>query len=613
MTNSTAEQHMAGATRCVSPREAEFVFVVTCRNYAEWIEACLDSIAAQDHPSLGLVIADDASEDGSAELIEAWLARTPRFARSLFVRASNRGGKALRVVELMRELRGSRGVAAFLDGDDRLIHDQAARRMQIEFDRGADVAWSNFVYKNAPARPSAAPWPAARVGISGDLTDDFDPYRDPYRTSHLFCFRRELFEKIDEANFCDEQGAWFMRGCDQCFTLPLVYLAEQRAFVPEFFVEYNNDTPWQNPVDGHAAAAAVELVRARRFVGDLNSGDEAPTAEIQATAAELTETSSAIGGGQDPVISPFADGPATQIPAAGAERELSVADRAAILGLRIADDLARAQRPDGAFEEASFYAIESSLALWARCAPLAFAEQIELASRWMQRDWLRAATTGDAECHWEFKLYACTSAGMTVDPGLRRDNRRVLNWQLLLAVVDARLGRHDQIPRVLSRIAAQMDERGRIPDFDRALADGEAEFSDQYHAFSALLLDELARRDGSPMTIELSARASEWLVERVATRDDPNIDGRGRRQLFGYAAMLRLMLRLGEDGLAQRILDLLEAARWPDGRLPLCLDDPEQHLRPQSGWHGYNRWFDYYAWLGLHAVCDPMEHTCWLD
>ena len=262
------------SANCVAPRDAAFVVVVTCRNYAPWIESCLDSIAEQDHDSLGLLIADDGSDDASAEKIEAWLRRNPRFARAVFVRGAERGGKAQRIVELMGELRGSRGVAAFLDGDDRLIHAQAARRMQVEFDRGADVAWSNFLYKIKPSNSSphrvqataSAHDPAAFVGIGEALSDDFDPYRDPYRTSHLFCFRRELFEQIPEANFKDERGAWLMRGCDQCFTLPLLFLAKRSVFVPEFFVEYNNDTPWQNAEDGRAAAAAVELVRSRGFV-----------------------------------------------------------------------------------------------------------------------------------------------------------------------------------------------------------------------------------------------------------------------------------------------------------------------------------------------------------
>ena len=296
--------------------------------------------------------------------------------------------------------------------------------------------------------------------------------------------------------------------------------------------------------------------------------------------------------------------------ASGRAHDLRPAERALELGRSIAEDLAGLQCRAGGFEEATFYGVETALALWGRCDAVRYASEIDAASRWMQSEWRRAALEGDPECHWEFKLYACTSAGLTIDPGLRRDNRRVLNWQLLLAVVDLRLGSEKHCARVLARVAAHMDAAGRIADFDRSLSQDEGEFSDQYHAFAALLLDELARRSGDASAADMSARASAWVIDRVRMNADPNQDGRGRRQVFGYAAMLRLLLRLGEDALAHRILDLLDSSRWPSGRLPLCLDDAEDHFRPQPGWHGYNRWFDYSAWLGLHCACDPMELPC---
>ena len=44
-------------------------------------EECLDSIDAQDYPNVELIIADDASTDGSQDLIRAWAKRSWRRPR----------------------------------------------------------------------------------------------------------------------------------------------------------------------------------------------------------------------------------------------------------------------------------------------------------------------------------------------------------------------------------------------------------------------------------------------------------------------------------------------------------------------------------------------------
>jgi 4-hydroxybenzoate polyprenyltransferase len=49
--------------------------VVPCRNEATRLPAVLASLAAQDHPDLSILVADDASRDGSADVARAELAR----------------------------------------------------------------------------------------------------------------------------------------------------------------------------------------------------------------------------------------------------------------------------------------------------------------------------------------------------------------------------------------------------------------------------------------------------------------------------------------------------------------------------------------------------------
>ena len=48
--------------------------VIPSYNHAEYIEACLDSIYFQDHPDIEMIIVDDNSSDGSADVIAGWIA-----------------------------------------------------------------------------------------------------------------------------------------------------------------------------------------------------------------------------------------------------------------------------------------------------------------------------------------------------------------------------------------------------------------------------------------------------------------------------------------------------------------------------------------------------------
>lgn len=520
----------------VAPR---FWFLVTCADYEPWIGDCLASIEEQDHAALGLLVSCDGSTDGTEEIVRDFAARSCTLRDIRIHTHERRAGKAQRVCELMREIESRPDdVVAFLDGDDRLMHPQAARRMEIEFERGAEIAWSNFRYRQPKASGLAG-----AVGISRAIEPSYDVYREPYATSHLFCFRAGDFFAIAPENFLDEDGAYLRRGCDQCFTLPLLDRARTRSFVPEFFVEYNNETPWQNKGDGAAAARGVALVRKRRLLRG------------------------------------------------------SARDRAIRIARDVAYRLSTLQTESGGMPEPSFYATAHAAALWMHVDPDRYASEVSLAWGRVELDRAAARATRDAEHHWEFELLASTSVDLRNDPRNRNDNRRVLNWQLLLFLIELRLGKNPR-DEILDRVLANVSEDGALPDFDRAI-DASASYSDQYQAFCSYLLDEIKRaRPTDARVVDLADRCGRYVVERART-GDVNRDGRGRRQIFGYAAAFRVLLLRGEEALAHEVLDRLEESRWQTGLFPLCLDDAERHFGPQKGWHGYNRYFDYLAFTGL--------------
>jgi glycosyltransferase involved in cell wall biosynthesis len=74
---------------------ARAAVVVSLYNYAGRIEEALNSVAAQTEAELELVVVDDASSDGGAELVRAWMQNhQERFRRCLLLRHRCNSGLA---------------------------------------------------------------------------------------------------------------------------------------------------------------------------------------------------------------------------------------------------------------------------------------------------------------------------------------------------------------------------------------------------------------------------------------------------------------------------------------------------------------------------------------
>ncbi|MDG4821495.1 glycosyltransferase [Asanoa sp. WMMD1127] len=86
--------------------------VVPVHNVARWLDICLESLAAQTHRDLDVVLVDDGSTDGSGALADAWAARDPRFRvvhqANAGLGAARNAGAALATGDYL----------AFVDADD---------------------------------------------------------------------------------------------------------------------------------------------------------------------------------------------------------------------------------------------------------------------------------------------------------------------------------------------------------------------------------------------------------------------------------------------------------------------------------------------------------------
>jgi glycosyltransferase involved in cell wall biosynthesis len=134
------------------PRSAPLVSVlVTTYNHARYVEEALDSLRRQTSRDFEVIITDDASTDGSAEVIAAWLARTGYPAQ--FIRnPDSRGVCANRNAALART---SGSFVCSLSGDDCYEPDRIERQLACFLAQPDSVAavYSDMSVIDAEGRP----------------------------------------------------------------------------------------------------------------------------------------------------------------------------------------------------------------------------------------------------------------------------------------------------------------------------------------------------------------------------------------------------------------------------------------------------------------------------
>lgn len=104
--------------------------VYNCRN---WIKRCLDSVLTQTYQNLEIVVIDDGSDDGSAEMIKQFVQKDSRI-RYFF--QENQGEASARNQGIRR---ASGSIVAFVDADDYIEKDMYEKMMAVMEERAADI------------------------------------------------------------------------------------------------------------------------------------------------------------------------------------------------------------------------------------------------------------------------------------------------------------------------------------------------------------------------------------------------------------------------------------------------------------------------------------------
>ena len=146
-------------------------YCVVNTNGRELLLACLDSI--REYGAAGIeaevLVLDNASEDGSADAVEAWNAAPDGLGEGLrLIRGELREGKATLDSRLLREARGE--ICLLLNEDSELLPGAAEALVgALRADRRAAAAGARLLDPSGAPRPSAWRLPGLGTSIAGAL------------------------------------------------------------------------------------------------------------------------------------------------------------------------------------------------------------------------------------------------------------------------------------------------------------------------------------------------------------------------------------------------------------------------------------------------------------
>jgi glycosyltransferase involved in cell wall biosynthesis len=208
-----------------------FLLVVTAYNVVPFLKPLIASLASQRWTDWRAVFVDDASTDGTVLKLRSLL-NEHRLAKKIEITENReRRWKAHNVYHAIRGRGAPDDIVVMLDGDDHLAVDCALDRLAQEYDRGWEVVWSNWRGSDGSR------------GTSGHLNPFVSPRQQPFLSSHLFSFRRRLFDAVTESDLQDDEGQWFTAGSDVAVAWPLLDQTIKRKHIEDVLYVYNRANP----------------------------------------------------------------------------------------------------------------------------------------------------------------------------------------------------------------------------------------------------------------------------------------------------------------------------------------------------------------------------------
>lgn len=228
---------------------ARRIMVVTASyNNSKWYQKNLDSILCQDHDDFHVLYIDDASPDGTGDLVEAYLKDHPKKDKVTLIKNEQRQGAMANQYDAIHSC-DDKAIIVIVDGDDFLT------------DAGV-LSYINKVYTESDTWLTYGQFkevPSGRRGFCCAMPPSV-VQKNNFRgfnniPSHLRTFYAGLFKRIKKEDLMHE-GAFLQMCADIAMMFPMIEMARNGhfKFISKILYDYNAS----NPISDHRVSKKLQ-------------------------------------------------------------------------------------------------------------------------------------------------------------------------------------------------------------------------------------------------------------------------------------------------------------------------------------------------------------------
>lgn len=203
-------------------------------NAAETLPRMLHSIYGQSYDNWHLVLIDDVSSEDNVKSAKATIEKFESLVPHKITTIWNTN-KLWEVANVLKGLSLCKNddIICRIDADDWLTDLDALSIVNVAYEQlNCDIVWT------------AHRWSFSDKNISAPMSNEADPYKHPWVSSHLKTFRKKLLDGVNDVNFRGEDGEYIKRAGDQAIYLPALHNSKNRLFIPRVMYHYTiKDVP----------------------------------------------------------------------------------------------------------------------------------------------------------------------------------------------------------------------------------------------------------------------------------------------------------------------------------------------------------------------------------
>jgi len=215
-----------------------FVFIAPMYNASDTLSMMLHSLCGQSYDHWKLILIDDVSSQEHREKSEKICNEFKLLLNKKYSDNIINVWNVEKKWEVANVLHGlsfcnENDIVCRIDADDWLTDTDSLAIIDSAYQQtGCDILWT------------AHRWGFSDKNISGPMSQDSNPYKHPWVSSHLKTFRKKLLNDVKDENYRGEDGNYIRRAGDQAIYLPALHNSKKRIFLPRVMYHYTiNDVP----------------------------------------------------------------------------------------------------------------------------------------------------------------------------------------------------------------------------------------------------------------------------------------------------------------------------------------------------------------------------------